>query len=122
MLKGPVQMQRWVQSNKIHIVCALLFSLCSLQYLFIRNQGPHLLDLIKKIQILTFIRQISGLQELGSECAVRVLMSLLMAGLSVLPVAGPECSFIGGARRDSPPSAPEEQHRQLREAPQQNHG
>lgn len=73
-------------------------------------------------EMLTVIRYISGLQELGGESAVGVLVWLLMPRLSVLPVSAPKCSLLGGARRDPPPSTLHQQHRQLREPPQENHG
>lgn len=72
-------------------------------------------------QILTVIRQISRLQELRGKGAVGVLVRLLVARLSVLPVAAPERSFLGGARLDHPPPGVEEQHRHLQESPQPNH-
>lgn len=58
---------------------------------------------------LTVIGQVSGLQELGGEGAVGVLVRLLVARFPVLPVAAPKRSFFGGARRDPPPSAVDEQ-------------
>lgn len=71
--------------------------------------------------ILTIIGQISGLQKLGGEGAVGVLVRLLVSRLSVLSVASPECSLIGGARRDPPPSSVDQQHRKLHKPPQKNH-
>lgn len=73
------------------------------------------------IRSLTVIRQVFGLQELGGERAVRVLVGLLVARLSALPVAAPERSLLGGARRDPPPPSLDDEHRQLHEPRQGNH-
>lgn len=73
------------------------------------------------IQSLTVIRQMSGLQELGGERAVGVPVGLRVARLSALPVAGPERSLLGGARRDPPPPSLDDEHRQLHEPRQGNH-
>lgn len=71
--------------------------------------------------MLTVIRQVFGLQKLRGERAVRVLVGLLVARLSVLPVAGSERSLLGGARRDPPPSALDDQHGERHEPQHRNH-
>lgn len=70
----------------------------------------------------TVIRQISGLQELGGERAVGVLVRLLVSRFSVLPVAAPKCPLLGGTRRDTPASTLDQQCQQLHKAPRENHG
>lgn len=70
---------------------------------------------------LTVIREVSGLQELGGEGAVGVLVRLLVSGFSVLPVAAPKRTFLGGTRCDPQPSIEDQKHKQRREPPQRDH-
>lgn len=65
---------------------------------------------IQTQNMLTVLRQVSGLQELGGKGAVRVLVRLLVARLPVFPVAASKGSLLGGAGRDLPASALDEQH------------
>lgn len=71
--------------------------------------------------MLTVIRQVSGLQELGGKGAVGVLVRLLVPRLSVFPVAASKRSLLGGAGRDLPASALDEQHQQVNKLPQGKH-
>lgn len=71
--------------------------------------------------MLTVIRQVSGLQELGGKGAVGVLVRLLVPRLPVFPMAASKRSLLGGAGRDLPASALDEQHQQVNKLPQGNH-
>lgn len=67
--------------------------------------------------MLTVVRQVSGLQELGGEGAVGVLVRFLVARLSVLPVAASQRPLLGGAGRDLRAAAVQEQQQQVQQPP-----
>lgn len=71
--------------------------------------------------MLTVVREVSGLQELGGEGAVGVLVRFLVPRLSVFPVAASKRSLLGGAGRDLPASVLDEQHQQVHKPPQGKH-
>lgn len=111
VLKGLSQWTQ-VRSKAVQTVHAqILLTIYAHFYVSINNSHEK----------LTVIREISGLQELGGEGTVGVLVRLLVSRLSVLPVAAPKRTFLGGARRDPPPSVEDQKHKQLREPPQRNH-
>lgn len=71
--------------------------------------------------MLTVIRQVSGLQELGGKGAVGVLVRLLVPRLPVFPVAASKRPLLGRAGCDLPASALDEQHQQVNKLPQGKH-
>lgn len=79
------------------------------------------ITLIQTYTMLTVIRKVSGLQELGGKGAVGVFVRLLVPRLPVFPVSASKRPLLGGAGRDLPASALDEQNQQVNKLPQGNH-
>lgn len=64
----------------------------------------------------TFVGEVSGLEELGGECAVGILMGFFMPRLSVFSMTGPQNIIIGRAGRNGI-----QQNRDLQQRMQKKH-
>lgn len=105
------------QTVTIHYMCSVL-----LRTALILSEKQHKTSIhdFKSSAIVLFLRtfvgQVSGLEELGGECAVGILMGFFMPRLSVFSMAGPQHIIIGRAGRNRI-----QQNRDLQQRMQKKH-